>query len=402
MRIAVFTPYLPSPPNTGGKTRSYHLLRALTARFEVDLYTVYHRRKPSKTDIEVLQGHCRRVVLFRLVKAWRTRDRIRRTLTSLPRLVDYFHTPCSLEQAWQHLHEGEYDLVVADEICMTPYAELAPHLPRVVSRQKVDHIHYREIALARPWGLEKILDFIEAAKLRRYEWAKMPFYQAYLACSEHDAALIRRDAPEVPALVIPNGADLSAFVPSGCPKVEEPTLLYVGSMNYYPNIDAVQFFFAAIHESIRQAVPDVRVQIVGHAPPSEIQQLARLPGVEVTGTVPDVRPYYERATVFIVPLRLGGGTRLKIVEAMAIGLPVVSTTVGAEGLDVHPGEDILIADEPAFFAEGVARLLSDPSLCARIGGGGQLLARRYDWKELTKPYADLVEAVVRQWRQRGK
>ena len=402
MRVAVFTPYLPYPPDTGGKIRSYYLLRALTVRFEVDLYTVYYGEGPSSLGIEALQRYCRRVVLFRLVKRWRTRDRIRRILSWLPRPVTHFYTSLSLEQASQHLREGAYDLVVADEICMTPYAELAPDLPCVVSRQKVDHVHYRETATARPWGLEKLLDFIEATKLQWYERAKMPLYQACLACSEKDAKLIRQDAPEVPMVVIPNGVNLSTFVPSRRLESRCPTLLYVGAMDYYPNIDAARFFFRTMYEPLRQAVPNVCVQVVGHSPPPEIRQLAELPGVEVTGSVPDVRPYYEQATVFIVPLRLGGGTRLKIVEAMAMGLPVVSTTIGVEGLDVRPGENILIADDAASFTDGVLRLLRDPDLRDRIAEGGQVLARRYDWATLTRPYVDLVEDVVEQWRQTGR
>jgi len=403
MRVAVFTPYLPYPPDTGGKIRSYYLLRALTARFEVDLHTVYYGEGPSSLDIEAIERYCRRVVLFRLVKRWRTRDRTRRTLSWLPRLVAYFYTSRSLEQASQHLRDGAYELVVADEICMTPYAELAPDLPRVVSRQKVDHVHYREIATARPWGLEKVLDFIEATKLQRYERGKMPLYQAGLACSEKDAQLIRQDAPEMPIAVIPNGVDLSTFVPSRFSfRNPYPTLLYVGAMDYYPNIDAVRFFFRTMYEPLRQAVLNLCVQVVGHIPPPEIRQLAELPGVEVTGSVPDVRPYYEQATVFIVPLRLGGGTRLKIVEAMAMGLPVVSTTIGVEGLDVRPGENVLIADDAASFTDGVLRLLRDPDLRDRIAEGGRVLARRYDWTTLTGPYVDLVEDVVEQWRQTGR
>jgi polysaccharide biosynthesis protein PslH len=402
MRIAVFTPYLPYPPDTGGKIRSYHLLRALATRFEVDLYTVYHGKGPSDAAVREIEKDCRRVVLFHLKQRWRTRDRIRRALfTPLPRVIYHFHTPASLEEARRCLDDSEYDLVITDEICMTPYAELAPNLPRIVTRQKVDRVHHKEVAMARPWGLEKVWDLIEVVKWRRYEQAKMPLYHAYLACSEQDVMLISKDAPDMPALVIPNGADLDQFVPSGLLRTENPTLLYVGSMNYYPNVDAVQFFFEAMYEEVRREAPEAWVQIVGHAPPPEIQQKSGLPGVEVTGTVPDVRPYYERATVFIVPLRLGGGTRLKIIEAMAMGLPVVSTTVGAEGLEICPGESILIADDPSSFVESVRRLLSDPHLHARIAQGGRALARRYDWKELTKPYADLVEKVAKQWKQKN-
>lgn len=400
MKVAFFTPYLPYPPDTGGKIRSYYLLRALSAYFCVDLYTVYIGQAPPETAVRSLEECCNQVVLFPLKKSWRTRDRLRRTLSPLPRIVDYFCTSASLEQAYEHLSRGGYDLLVADEICMTPYVEMIPDRPRIIFRHKVDYLHYREVARARPWGADKILEFMESVKLQRYERAKMGLYQGYVACSEGDAAQIRQYALGIPYIVIPNGVDLSAFVPSGRPKASQPTLLYVGSMYYPPNVDAVQFFFQSICPSIWEARPEVRVQIVGHMPPPEVQQWARWPGVEVTGGVPDVRPYYEEATVFIVPLRLGGGTRLKIPEAMAMGLPVVSTSVGAEGLDIHPGEDILIADDPTSFAKSVLQLLSDPELRERIAAGGRRLARQYDWKELTRPLPEWVISVVDNWRWR--
>jgi sugar transferase (PEP-CTERM/EpsH1 system associated) len=399
MRVAFFTPYLPYPPDAGGKIRSYYLLQALAARLEVDLFTVYDGLGPSRKDVEALQEVCRQVILFRLERSWRTRDRVWRTLSPVPRSVSYFHTPASLAEAQQRLRQAAYDVVVVDELSMTPYAELCAGVPRLIMRQKVDSAHYRQMAQARPLGLDKLLDLIEARQLRRYERIKMPLYQAYLACSQQDAALIRRDAPGIPALVIPNGADLSQFIPPDRPRAAEPRLLYVGSMHYYPNVDAVQFFFQEIYDAIRQEVPGVRVQIVGHNPPPSIQALARLPDVEVTGTVPDVRPYYRQATVFIVPLRLGGGTRLKVVEAMAMDLPVVSTTVGAEGLEIRPGENILIADDAASFAAGVLRLLTDADLRRSIAEGGQELARRYDWIEITRSWAELVERMGRQWKQ---
>jgi hypothetical protein len=401
-KIAVFTPYLPYPPDTGGKIRSYHLLRALTKRFEVDLYTVYYGNPPPQTAVEALQEYCHRVNLFHLKKSWRTRDRIRRVLTPLPRAAQHFHTPRSLQEAQKHLRGREYDLLVADEMCMTPYAELMPELPKIIIRHKVDYAHYREVARARPWGLEKILEYVEAMKLRRYSEAKMPLYQAFLACSEQDAVLIQRDAPDVPALVIPNGVDLKEFVPSNKSTTGNPTLLYVGSMYYYPNIDAVEFFFESIFSTLQQSVEGLKVQIVGHNPPPAIQQLDRRANVEVTGSVPDVRPYYQGADVFIVPLRLGGGTRLKIVEAMAMRTPVVSTTVGAEGLDISTGENILIADEPAAFSEAILRLMSDSELYDRIVEGGQVLAQRYGWSKITEPFADLVETVLQDRHQGGE
>ncbi|MGD2166041.1 MAG: glycosyltransferase [Anaerolineae bacterium] len=394
MRIAVFTPYPPYPPDTGGKIRSYHLLQALARRFEVDLYTVYYGDSPSEATVDTLRKHCREVILLRLQKSRWAWARVRSVLAPLPRTAQHFHTPNSLRETRNHLQHGNYDLLVADELCMTPYVELAPELPKVIARQKVDHAHYLEMARSRPLGSEKLLDLLEAFKLRRYSRLKMPLYQASVVCSQRDAALIRRDSPHVPALVIPNGADLSKFVPGKRSAVSTPTLLYVGSMDYYPNIDAMRFFFDDVYGSIRRVRPDVRAQVVGHSPPPEIQSFAELPGVEVTGRVSDVVPYYDRAAVFVVPLRLGGGTRLKIIEAMAMEVPVVSTAVGAEGLDVTPGEDILLADEPRDFARKVLDLLSDEDLYARIASGGRRLAERYDWRELTKPYGDLARKVA--------
>lgn len=397
MRVAFFTPYLPYPPDTGGKTRSYHLLRALAERADVDLFTVVHGPEPSSQDQEALRQLCRKVTLYPLFKSWRTRDRLRRSLAALPRSVDYFHTPASLAQARQDLAAGGYDVLVADEICMTPYAELLPNTPRVVLRQKVDHQHYREMAQSRPWGTEKVLDSLEAAKLRRYERAMMPVYDAFVACTEADAAIIRRDVPEMPYLVVPNGADLTSFAPVTT-RPSKPTLLYVGAMHYYPNIDAVHYFFETMYDRIRKAVPNLTVQIVGHSPPPDIKELARHPGIQVTGSVDDVRRYYSNATVFIVPLRLGGGTRLKIVEAMAMGLPVVSTSVGAEGLELRDGQDILLADDPISFADATVRALSDPALRESLAQNARQVALQYDWHKLAEPYVDLVLGLAAQQR----
>ena len=399
MRIALFTPYPPYPPDSGGKIRSYYLLRALGERHDVDLLTVYGQNYPALEDIKALEKVCQRVILLHVERKWRLRHRLLRAIDPLPRTVHHFHTQSSLQLARRHLEGGAYDVVIADEICMTPYAELAADAPKLIMRQKIDSIHYRQVAQARPPGLDRVLDLLEANQLARYEAAKTPLFQAYLACSDDDARRVEQDAPGLPGLIVPNGADLSQFAPPQQPRSEQPRLLYVGTMSYYPNVDAVKYYFNEIHPGIRQHRPDVQVSVVGHNPPAEIQALAGHPNVAVTGTVADVRPYYKEATALIVPLRLGGGTRLKIIEAMAMGLPVVSTTVGAEGLEITHGENILIADDADSFRASILELLADAELRARIAQAGQQVAHRYDWMELSKPFIDLVESVVERWRQ---
>jgi len=198
--------------------------------------------------------------------------------------------------------------------------------------------------------------------------------------SSRDEGLLLAHAPATRTAVVPNGVDLEFFKPSAAPQPESPTtLLFFGAIDYYPNTDGLLFFTREIFPLLEARVPRVRLSIVGRRPPESIVSL-RSARVEVTGAVDDVRPHIERAAVVIVPLRLGGGTRLKILEAMAMGKAIVSTSVGAAGLDVVPERDLLIADTPEAFAHQVSRLLDDPALARRLGRAArQLVAARYGW-----------------------
>jgi glycosyltransferase involved in cell wall biosynthesis len=172
-------------------------------------------------------------------------------------------------------------------------------------------------------------------------------------------------------------------------------------MHWRPNQDAVQYFVDEILPLVRKGRPDVSIAVVGQAPPAHIQKLDSLPGVHIVGRVDDVRPYVDAATVYVVPLRIGGGTRLKILEALAMSKAVVSTSVGAEGLDVIDGEHIMIADSAADFADRIERLLADSALRGKLGRAGRtLVAERYRWESLaTKLESFLTEVVARQGRK---
>ena len=397
MKVAIFTPYLPYPPDTGGKIRSFYLMRALSERFDVHLFAPYYAPEPSPKYQEAVRQYCA-LTLLPLRKRWTWQTRLQRMLSPSPRVVEHFHTPDAVRHAVSYITEGQFDVLIADEICMTPYVEHLHTYPRIVIRHKVERTHYREVAAQYPWGPEKLALYLDAYKAARYERAKMPLYDGFLACSQDDAAAILAAGGCPTYRIVPNGADLSRYVPKEPPD-HPPILLYVGTMHYYPNIDAVRYFFDHIYHQVYRAHPEIRVQIVGHQPPPEIWKLHDPPRVEITGSVPDVIPYYDRATIFFVPLRLGGGTRLKIIEAMAMGLPVVSTRVGAEGLDVQDGEDILFADDPSEFAQAILRLLEQPVLRKRLGEKGREVARRYDWMTLMQPFADFVEEIVHTFRR---
>lgn len=394
MKIAVITPYLPYPPDTGGKIRSFYLLRGLSRYHTVDLFTVYYGSRPDHT--EALHNLCSGVYMVQLCKNSTSISRLTRFLDPLPPLVEYFHTPASLTEVHQRLQAGHYDLLVADEICMAPYIHGLPG-PKLVIRHKVDHLHYRDVAAIKPFSFRRVLEWLDIYKLQRYERCSMSEFDAAVCCSEDDAAAIRALNPEGPVVVIGNGVDLDYFVP-----LEEvsgpPALLYVGTMHYYPNIDAVHCFFQKIHPHLVRLMPDVQVFIVGHNPSADVLAWQRLPGVKVTGSVPDIRPYLAKSTVTIVPLRLGRGTRLKILESIAAGRPVVSTSVGAEGLGLRHGEHILIADDPVEFARQTAELLCSRDLRQRLVAAAQpFVAARYSWQALGEQY----EAVCRKVAERG-
>ena len=392
MRVAVVTPYLPWPADTGGKLRSYYLLRGLAQAAETDLYTVCYGPPP---DAEALTAFCHRVEITRLQPP-PVRWPVLRTLTQpLPRSVTYFRTVESMATIRQKL-AGNYDLLVADEISMAPYLLDLPgdeQTPKLVMRQKIDYLHYAEVAAHRAWNQDKVLDWLEAERLQRFEYATMPRFDGVVVCSQEDALVAAQQGPKLPIDIIVNGADTEYFTPMRQPD-PDPTLLLIGTMHYYPNIDATLYFFETMFPALHQAIPNLKVWVVGHLPPPEIQSLGKLPGVTVTGSVPDVRPYLARSWALAVPLRLGGGTRLKIVEAMAAGLPVVTTTVGAQGLAATDGKQLLVADTPEAFVQKTVRLLQAADLREQVAHqGAQLVQKAYSWQGQGRRFADFCAKI---------
>ncbi len=391
MRAAVVTPYLPWPADTGGKLRSYYLLKGLAAAAEVDLFTVCHGKAPTTTE---LGKFCRQVTVIPLQPPTQREQLFRAWLDGRPRSVRYFQDEQSLQQIQAQLATNSYDLLVCDEIAMASYFAGQADLPSIIMRQKIDYLHYAESATSRAWGIPRILDALEARRLQHFEATMMPQFQGAVVCSPGDAQVAASQGPSLEIEIIVNGADVTYFTPQRQPDLR-PTLLLLGTMHYQPNIDMVLYFFRTIHPQLVQTVPDLQVLIVGHQPPPELTALGALPGVTVTGSVDDVRPYMARSWLLAVPLRLGGGTRLKIIEAMATGLPVVSTTVGAQGLDDISQRLVTIADEPAAFASAVQTLLQDEQRRATLSHGGrQAVVERYSWQQLGERFASFCHQIA--------
>jgi glycosyltransferase involved in cell wall biosynthesis len=243
-----------------------------------------------------------------------------------------------------------------------------------------------------------------------HEWRKLRRYEAQVcaravltaAVSDADRSLLAADAPGARVRTIPTGVDTAYFAPDGMHETPNE-IVFTGSMDWYPNEDAVLHFADAILPRIRREVPDASFTVVGRNPTRRLQATLVGKNVRVTGTVDDVRPYIAGAAVFAVPLRIGGGTRLKIFEALAMGKAVLSSTIGAEGLPLVPGEHFVRADEPEEFAGAVVSLLRDSDRRRRLGAAGrQLVEERYSWQEVARRFADLcAEAVAARPRTLG-
>jgi glycosyltransferase involved in cell wall biosynthesis len=234
-------------------------------------------------------------------------------------------------------------------------------------------------------------------RMLRFERDALTRFDLVLAVSDTDRRTLERLYPGAlrnPVHVVQTGVDTSYFTPM--PRQERRAhLVFTGSMDWLPNEDGMTYFVRDILPLIRQAEPDVTLSIVGRNPTPAVQRLAQTPGIEVTGRVDDVRPHVAAGDIYVVPLRIGGGTRLKIFEAMSMSRAVVSTTIGAEGLPVTSGRDIVIADEPALFAESVVRLIRDADTRHRIESAArQLVVSRYDWAAVSRDFEEAL-AVAR-------
>jgi glycosyltransferase involved in cell wall biosynthesis len=237
-------------------------------------------------------------------------------------------------------------------------------------------------------------------KLRREEWAAYRDADGACFCSGPDEQKVLAEMPGLQTTVIPNGADIDYYQPrSDDPPPDGRTIVFFGHLSYVPNVDGLKHFLKNIWPLIAEFNPDARFKIIGDQPPASLRALAGS-RVEFTGFVTDLRPHLATAAVVVVPLRLGGGTRLKIVEAMAMAKPIVSTSLGAEGIEALPGRDILIEDEPDDFAATVTRLLLDPKMAAHIGRSARLLAvERYAWSAAARSlegfYRQCIERRLR-------
>jgi glycosyltransferase involved in cell wall biosynthesis len=274
------------------------------------------------------------------------------------------------------------DVVIFEFLLIAELSTELKGLPKILVEHNVESDIKKRALQEATNPIHKLRDWLTWRKLLRFEKEWVQRFPVCVAVSERDAERLREMAPQTEFHVVPNGVDVQHFAPEDSIR-DVNTLLFFGTLNYGPNVEGLLWFCDEIWPKIRSEKPIAKLEVVGLDPSPRVLELDRLPGVQVTGFVPDIRSKLWSATVCVVPLRVGGGTRLKILEALAAGCPVVSTTVGAEGLAVINEEHLLIRDKPKQFAEGVAALLESERLRKELAKRGrELVEQQYDWQQI--------------------
>lgn len=401
MRILAFYPYIPYPLDRGAFYRGFHLLRELARGHDVDLLALSENSEGVEHKI-VFSEFCHRVEFAPFRHPNWARLIPNRLCNRLPATVAHWALPHLAQVLERMLATERYDAVHIFDIILAQYF-LRSHcqIPLVVDRTRVD-LQYQLMERRRmrfDWKT-RLLNVENLLKLWMYERRVARRSRFQIVCGPDDAAFLDKYVSRaLDVVVIPNGADPEYFQPGAGgeqSRSTHPTLVFCGAMDYNPNIDALRWYFSQIHDHLVTQVPDVRLWIVGKHPVPEVLAYSTKPNVTITGAVPDVRPYYQRAWLQIVPLRIGGGTRLKIVESMAMGTAVVSTTIGAQGLYLHHNRDILLADSPAEFVAQTARALTDLQLRRQVEHAGLHTVRsRLSWPMLGKRLSDVYSQQLR-------
>jgi sugar transferase (PEP-CTERM/EpsH1 system associated) len=406
VRILWLKSELLHPTDKGGRIRSYQMLKHLKRDHEVTYLA------PSAADdrdsLHRASEYCHRIVTVPWREAPRFSPRFykglaRNLLSPLPYAIEKYRCRAMTEQIGRELRRESYDAVVCDFLVPSINIPRSVASASVLFQHNVESIIWRRHYETQSGTLRRAYFRNQWQKMLSYESSACRRFDAVVAVSTPDRDFIREHYEVSEVYEVPTGVDTEYFRPlEGNRRPCE--LVFTGSMDWMPNEDAILHFVDRILPLIAQSFPNVRLTVAGRSPGPRLQSLSRSnPRVRITGCVEDIRPYIAQAAVCIVPLRIGGGTRLKIYEAMAMGKPVVSTSIGAEGLPLLDGKDLLIADDAEQFANAVIRLLRDPDTGAKLGRHGRsVVSERFGWQRAATLFAEICEhAAHKQARVRA-
>jgi glycosyltransferase involved in cell wall biosynthesis len=402
LRILWINTELLHPIDKGGRIRTYHTLKELKRNHHITYLTLDDGTAGADAR-ERAAEYCDELISVphRTHAKFTTRfyaDLARNLVSPLPYFITKYRSARMRREIGERARFGAFDVLVCDFLMSSvnvPQADAG--CATVLFQHNVEAMIRERQYKVQTNPLKKVFLYNQWRKAHAYERAACHRFEQIIAVSPQDADVMRSEYEVERVTDVPTGVDISYFYPSGALRPEPRNLVFTGSMDWLPNEDAISYFTKEIMPLIKRLVPEVTLTVVGRNPfPSLVELSRRDPSVIVTGRVDDVRPFIERAAAYIVPLRVGGGTRIKIYEAMAMEKAIVSTTVGAEGLPARDGVELLLADTPEAFAERVVRVITDDTLARELGTRAASMVReRFGWDRVAASFAEVCESAVR-------
>jgi len=402
MKIIWLKTELLHPVDKGGKIRTYQMLKELKAKHHIT-YLCFDETSASAAEQEQALEYCHELIClpYKTNTKFSTAfyvDLALNVITSLPYFIKKYESREMQQKLKELISTREADLLVCDFLVSS--VNVPPDLPcvTVLFQHNVEEIIWKRYSEVQENKLKKAYLYDQWRKTRAYERATCRQFDQVIAVSREDRAIMQHDYGVMNIDDVPTGVDTEFFRRSG-KEVEDPhNIVFTGSMDWLPNEDAIRYFTEQVMPLVKRVIPNLTLTVVGRNPyPGLLELSKRDPSIVVTGRVEDVRPFMERAAVYVVPLRIGGGTRLKIFEAMAMEKPIVSTSVGAEGLPVKHGEELLLADTPESFAESLIQLLSDTTLAKDLGQRAAKTVRdQFGWKSVADRFTEICERAIRE------
>jgi sugar transferase (PEP-CTERM/EpsH1 system associated) len=402
MNILMIGHFVPYPPHGGSLQRSFNILREISKNHKIHLLALNQKailpdEKRLNESIQALKNYCETIGVFKIptdYSRFRWYLLLFLNLFSLtPFTVWWFRSKELAAEINRQVKNKPFNLIHFDTIDLYQYAGFAPAIPKILNHHNVESMLLFRRSAKEKNPLIKLFLYLQGWKLRRYEKKVIGKVDVNIAVSAGDKENLQQLEHRARIEVVPNGTDIDYF---GVTEQNRSTeLIFVGGMNWYPNRDAMLYFCDKIFPLIKKEIPDTTMNIIGQEPPHEIERLSEQDSsIKVHGFVKDIREYISRSAVYVVPIRVGGGTRLKILDAFACGKALVSTSVGCEGIEVTPGENILIGDTPEDFAAQVVRIIRDEALKKKLEiKARQLVEQKYSWSIIGKLMNEIIGSL---------
>lgn len=395
MKILMITPYLPYPLLSGGQIRSYNLLKNLSKKHKITLFS-FIRDDSEMNYIEELTKYCKLVKVFKRRKAWDIKNILLAAFTPYPFLVSIYFSLSLRKAIEKELNRGDYDLIHAETFYVMPNIQTTK-IPTLLVEQTIEYLVYQNFVDNLKIFPIKPLLYFDVMKIRVWEKHYWRRATSLVAMSEEDKEIMGQAVPKKSIDIVANGVDIGFFTKTKKIKPKRPTVLFVGNFKWLPNKDAAKFLTYDIWPKIKKKIANAKLWIVGQNPTAEILSLAKQKDVLVEGSIKDIRDAFGKASVLLAPIRNGRGTKYKVLEAMATKLPVVSTPLGVDGIDAQDNKEVFIAEGCQDLAEKTINVLKDEELGDNIAiNAYQLIKNKYNWKlialNLDKVYRKLGES----------